>query len=84
MRTKNPIDIYGWHPAQPLMVPLTNADHAAAEADPNPPVQPQREPSSPVGPILIDCKPCGHPWMEHDDHGCLWNLCQCSLPGERK
>ncbi len=38
---------------------------------------------SPTGPPF-DCKPCGHTWQEHDDHGCLWMTCACSLPGERK
>lgn len=51
------------------------------------PFVPQREPSGPVGPIWGDrkplCKPCGHTWSEHDDQGCLWNLCQCLEPGER-
>ncbi len=87
-KTKNPVDIYGWHPSNPLMIPLTNEDHAAGEADPNPPVQAQREPSGPVGPIWGDhlpmCNPCGHTWSEHDDQGCLWNLCQCPEPGERQ
>ncbi len=51
-------------------------------------IEPRREPSSPVGPIWSDrkplCKPCGHIWSEHDDQGCLWNLCDCPEPGERK
>ena len=78
------VDIYGWHPAKPLMIPLTNEDHAAAEADLNPPIQPQRASDGTEGDLDVPCKPCGHSWVEHDDHGCLWNLCQCSLPGERK
>ena len=64
-------------------IPLTDADHGAVEADLNPPVQAMREANSPVGP-RFPCKPCGHTWEDHDDQGCLWNLCQCPEPGERK
>jgi hypothetical protein len=50
----------------------------------------KREPTSPIGPPPsrrggpFDCKPCGHGWDEHDDDGCLWMVCKCWLPGERK
>ena len=50
----------------------------------------KRGASSPVGPSPktrggpFDCDPCGHGWDEHDDSGCLWMPCLCSLPGERK
>ena len=27
---------------------------------------------------------CGHKWSDHDDYGCLFYSCDCSLPGERK
>ncbi len=74
------IDIYG--PA--LMIPMTNEDHASGEADPNPPIQPKRLSDGTEGYLDVLCKPCGHSWVEHDDHGCLWNLCQCPEPGERK
>jgi len=43
----------------------------------------QREARSPVGPAYL-CDPCDHLWSEHDDEGCLWVLCRCGLPGERK
>ncbi len=36
------------------------------------------------GYLDVPCKPCGHSWTEHDDLGCLWRLCRCGLPGERK
>jgi hypothetical protein len=65
------------------MIPLTDADFHD-EADPNPPVHPMREPRGPVGPFSSLCDPCGHTWYVHDDYGCLWNLCACGLPGERK
>lgn len=79
------------------MIPLTNADFDG-EADLNPPVQAMREPRGPVGPTWGErkplCKPstskvfevqgCGHTWSEHDDYGCLWNLCSCPEPGERQ
>ncbi len=50
----------------------------------------RREATSPVGPQPsirggpFDCQPCGHGWDEHDDTGCLWMVCACWLPGERK
>lgn len=44
----------------------------------------KREADSPVGPEELECHPCGHGWNDHDDDGCLWNLCSCGLPGERK
>ncbi len=52
-------------------------------------IAPMRESSSmTLGPEFSEgkpqCRPCGHPWYEHDDDGCLWNLCACGLPGERK
>lgn len=39
---------------------------------------------SPTGPFELRCEPCGHSQAEHDDDGCLWLLCRCYLPGERK
>lgn len=77
MRTKNPVDIYAWP------VPMSNADFSG-EADLDPPIQPQRASDGTEGYLDVPCKPCGHSWVEHDDQGCLWNLCQCELPGERK
>jgi hypothetical protein len=47
-------------------------------------VQFQREATSPVGPYALICEPCGHSWAHHDDSGCLWMVCKCWLPGERK
>ncbi len=44
----------------------------------------RREATSPVGPQELMCEPCGHTWDEHDDTGCLWMVCACWLPGERK
>jgi hypothetical protein len=46
-------------------------------------VQFQRRATSPVGPPFM-CDPCGHTWENHDDSGCLWMVCKCWLPGERK
>lgn len=45
---------------------------------------PKRFPESIMGPRELTCDPCGHTWAEHDDDGCLWHLCLCILPGERK
>jgi hypothetical protein len=47
-------------------------------------VQFRRVATSPVGPDFLVCEPCGHTWEEHDDDGCLWMVCACWLPGERK
>lgn len=47
-------------------------------------VQFQRRATSPIGPYALICEPCGHSWAHHDDSGCLWMVCKCWLPGERK
>lgn len=57
----------------------------------------KREATGPVGPEWGYGKPichgpngagglpvCGHKWSDHDDDGCLWEDCDCTLPGERK
>ena len=59
----------------------------------------KRRANSPVGPEWGNGKPichgpvgasanglptCGHKWSDHDDDGCLWEDCDCKLPGERK
>ncbi len=44
----------------------------------------QRQATSPIGPYSLICEPCGHSWAHHDDDGCLWMVCRCWLPGERR
>ena len=59
----------------------------------------KREAKGPVGPEWGNGKPichgpsnsgdtglpvCGHKWSDHDDYGCLFYSCDCTLPGERK
>jgi hypothetical protein len=53
------------------------------------PIDVVRAPRSPRGEVFMKCSDtlddgCRHTCADHDDDGCMWSMCPCVGPGERK